>query len=425
MVRYSSVRYKKLNNWNTILRNFISLSGGELLSKGIAFVTTIYLARVISPEGFGILGYTTAFISYFLLFIDFGFDIISVKRIANDNSIISRYVNNIISFRILLATIIFAILSLVIFCLNEVLIIKIALLLTGINLFVQALTTEFVFQATEKIKYLSVKVVVRNIIILILVLLFVKSISDVLIVVGISVFANFVMNAWLLNRYTKLFKKFIWMIERKFLTALFKESFPLIISSFMIVIYYNLDMVMLGNIKSQVDVGIYNAAYKIFMIGLIPLATIVKIFLPSLSKVKDVELLKRTIRKYGLMMLTSGVLIASVIYFSAAQSVSILFGDEYISAVIPLMILALNILVISVNAFLGNPLTVWGKQRVYAIAITFGAVANIILNILLIPKYSYNGAAIATLLSEVVVFGGVFYLFNKNLRNILSTRSTD
>jgi len=414
-----------MQNWQTVITNFISLSGGELLSKGIAFITTIYLARVISPEGFGILGYTTAFVSYFLLFIDFGFDIISVKRIANNNSIISKYVNNIISFRILLATIIFAILSLVVFFLNEILIIKIALLLTGLNLFVQAFTTEFVFQATEKIKYLSVKVVIKNVIILILVLLFVRNISDVLLVVGISVFANFVMNFWLLNRYAKIFEKFNWMIERQFLTALFKESFPLIISSFMIIIYYNLDMVMLGNIKSQADVGIYNAAYKIFMIGLIPLATIVKIFLPSLSKVKDVELLKRTIRKYGLMMLTSGVLIASVIYFSAAQSVSIIFGDDYIGAVSPLMILALNILVISVNVLFGNPLTVWGKQKVYAIAITFGAVANIILNILLIPKYSYNGAAIATLLSEVVVFVGVFYLFNKNLKIVLSTRSTD
>jgi len=177
--------------------------------------------------------------------------------------------------------------------------------------------------------------------------------------------------------------------------------------------------------KTQADVGIYNAAYKIFMIGLIPLATIVKIFLPSLSKVKDVELLKRTIKKYGIMMFASGGLIASVIYFSASQSVNIIFGSQYIGAVVPLMILALNILVISVNVFFGNPLTVWGKQKVYAIAITFGAVGNIILNILLIPKYSYNGAALATLLSEVIVFVGVFYLFNKNLKNILSTRSTD
>jgi len=54
------------------------------------------------------------------------------------------------------------------------------------------------------------------------------------------------------------------------------------------------------------------------------------------------------------------------------------------------------------------------------VAITFGAIVNIILNLVLIPKYSYNGAALATLLSEVAVFIGVFYLFNVNLKKIIT-----
>ncbi|MCF6270749.1 MAG: flippase [Melioribacteraceae bacterium] len=407
-----------MQNWKTILTNFISLSGGELLSKGIAFITTIYLARVISPEGFGILGYTTAFVSYFLLFIDFGFDIISVKKIANNKSIISKYVNNIISFRILLASLIFLFLTLIIFLLNETLIIKFALLITGVNLFVQAFTTEFVFQATEKIKYLSIKVVAKNIIILVLVLFFVKTISDVLWVVGISVFANFIMNIWLLKIYHKYFESFKWLIDRKFLKALFSESFPLIISSFMISIYYNLDMVMLGNMKTQAEVGIYNTSYKIFLIGLIPLGVIVKIFLPALSKIKDSVKLKETLKKYGIMMFGAGIIISTFVFFTAKYSIEIIFGIEYTNAVIPLMILALNLLVISVNVYFGNPLTVWGKQKAYSIAITFGAIANIILNIILIPEYSYNGAALATLLSEVVVFVGVLILFNKHFKSI-------
>ncbi len=73
----------------------------------------------------------------------------------------------------------------------------------------------------------------------------------------------------------------------------------------------------------------------------------------------------------------------------------------------------MNTIVVSVNIFLGNPMMAWGKQKEYAIAISFGAITNIILNFILIPKYSYIGAAFATLLSEVAVFIGVFYLFNK------------
>ncbi len=412
-----------MQNWKTIIKNFISLSGGELLSKAIAFVITIYLARVILPEGFGILGYTTAFVSYFLLFIDFGFDIISVKKIANDKSIISKYVNNIISFRIILATVIFVALSIVVFFLNETSLVKWALLFTGLNLFVQSTSTEFVFQATEKIKYLAIKVVAKNVIILIFVFVFVKDISDVLLVIGISVFANFVMNIWLYHKYSKFFNKFKWVIEKEFLKALFAESFPLLISSFMISVYYNLDMVMLGNIKTQSEVGIYNAAYKIFMIGIIPLGAIVRIFLPSLSKIKEVELLKKTLRNFGIMMLGSGLIISLFIFFTSHIVIQIIFGDKYIGAIIPLMLLALNIIVISVNIFFGNPLTVWGKQKVYSVAITIGAIVNVVLNIILIPKYSYNGAAFATLLSEAIVFVGVFFLFNKNLKSILNKKT--
>ena len=392
------------------------------MSKGIAFVTTVYLARVILPEGFGILGYATAFVSYFLLFIDFGFDTISVKKIANDNSVIPKFVNNVVSFRIILAALIFLLLMIIVYFLNETVIVKTALTLAGVNLFVQAITTEFVFQATEKIKYLAVKVVAKNILILIAVFLFVKNVSDVLLVIVVSFAANLIMNLWLYSRYAKLFDRFRWSVEKSFLKKLISESFPLIISSFMISIYYNLDMVMLGNIKTPTEVGIYNAAYKIFLIGLIPLGAIVKIFLPSLSKIGDKKELKNTLKNYAVLMFAGGVAISLSIYFLAERSVNVIYGAKYAEAVIPLMILSLNVLVIAVNIFFGNPLTVWGRQKEYSVAITFGAIVNIILNFLFIPRYSYNGAALATLLSEVAVFMGVFYLFNKNLKYILKER---
>jgi len=118
-------------------------------------------------------------------------------------------------------------------------------------------------------------------------------------------------------------------------------------------------------------------------------------------------------------MFGSGAIISLFIFIFADTSVRFFFGEKYLAAISPLMILSLNVLVIAVNVFFGNPLTVWGKQKAYSVAITFGAISNIILNFALIPRYSFNGAALATLLSEVVVFWGVFYLFNKNLRTIL------
>ena len=408
-----------MQTWKDILHNFISLVSAELFSKLIAFFTTVYLARVITPEGFGIIGFATAFISYFLLFIDLGLDTISLKKISNDQTVVGRYVNNIISFRLLISIIVYLLLFLIILLLNIETVQKAAILLLGLNLFVQSITLDFVFQATEKIKYLSIKVISKNLLTLILVLIFVRNISDVLLVVFIFVLTNLAVSIWMLKKYSNIFESFKWSIDYGFVKKIVAESFPLAISAFMISIYYNLDMVMLGMIKTETEVGIYNAVYRIFMIGILPIGVIVKILLPSISRILEKDKLINSLIKYGIMLLVTSVIVSVVFYFFAEELLIIIFGKQYIAGTYALMIISFNIAVIGVNVFFGNPLTVWGKQRQYAVAITFGAIANILLNIILIPKYSYNGAAFATLLSEVVVFVGVFYLFSNNLKSII------
>jgi len=408
-----------MQTWKDILKNFVSLASAELLSKLIAFFTTVYLARVIAPEGFGIIGFATAFVSYFILFIDLGLDTISIKKIANDQAVIGNYVNNVLSFRVLISVIIYLLLALIILLIDLETIQKSAILLLGLNLFVQSITLDFVFQATEKIKYLSIKVISKNLLSLILVLIFIRNISDVLLVIVIFVLTNLIVSVWMLIKYSNLFENFNWGIDSRFIKKLVAESFPLAISAFMISIYYNLDMVMLGVIKTEAEVGIYNAVYRIFMIGILPIGVIVKILLPSLARISQKNELINSLVKYGTMLFLNSVIVSVVFYFFSEEILNIIFGEQYIAGTTALMIISFNIAVIGVNVCFGNPLTVWGKQRQYAVAITFGAIVNVLLNIMLIPKYSYNGAAFATLLSEVVVFVGVFYLFNKNLRSII------
>ncbi len=413
----------KLQTWKDILQNFVSLASAELLSKIIAFFTTVYLARTISPAGFGIIGFATAFISYFILIIDLGLDTISLKKIARNRNIIPIYVNNVLSFRILISVVIYLLLALIVLLINIEAIQKAAILLLGLNLFVQSITLDFVFQATEKIKYLSIKVISKNLLTLILVVILVRDISDVLLVVMIFVLTNLIVSIWMLMKYSIIFERFKWDIDKRFINLLVAESFPLAISAFMISIYSNLDMIMLGVIKSETEVGIYNAVYRIFMIGILPIGVIVKIMLPLLSRNIEKYVLRNSLNKYGIMLFISAICITLFIFIFAGKILKLIYGTEYSVGIIALKLMALNINVIGISVFFGNPLTVWGKQKQYAVAITLGAIVNIFLNILLIPQYSYNGAAFATLLSEIVVFGGVFYLFNKNFKEIITNKS--
>ncbi len=399
---------------NQIFKNLITLTSAEVVSKIISLLTAVYLARVLKPEGFGILGFASAFVSYFLLMVNFGFDTYGTREIAKEKSITAKLVNNILSIRLLFAVIWYLIFALIVLMISKPLTVKLVLLITAINLFVNAISLNWVFMGLEKMWLISIRQVMTNLIALIGVVLFVSSEKNIVIAVLIITLSSVINTSWLFQVYRKWYNEIKLSFNFNYWKRILYESFPLMFSAFMIAIYYNLDMVMLGYMKSETDVGIYSAAYRVFLVGIIPFSLILNSFFPTLSKIgltKSKEF-KKVISQYAVLMLTTAIIISAIYYFNSKTIIEILFGQRFTDSIFPLSILSINIFVIGANMFFGNPLIAWGKQKKYSIAIALGAASNIILNILLIPKYSYLGAAYATLISEVVVFVGVFILFN-------------
>ena len=276
------------------------------------------------------------------------------------------------------------------------------------------------FQAIEKMHYVAAKQIITSLFVLGGIILFVHSPDNIAAAVEITITVGLITSFLFMSVYHNNFHRFEIKFDFKEWKIIIYESLPLFSSSFLIAIYYNLDMVMLGFIKSQVEVGIYSAAYKIFMVGIIPFTIILNSFFPSLCRIglKNNVDFKRLIKNYFLFLFTAGVISTIILFFFKDFLINSIFGENYKNATLPLSILAMNAIVIAVNIFFGNPLIAWGKQKEYSIAILFGAITNIIFNILLIPNYSYNGAAFATLLSEVAVFVGVIFLFSKHTKKI-------
>jgi O-antigen/teichoic acid export membrane protein len=247
------------------------------------------------------------------------------------------------------------------------------------------------------------------------VLLFVRIKEDILMAVLVYSISNLAVSAVSLFIVHRLFMKFRIKINIERLKKLISDAIPLVISGFMIVIYYNLDIIMLQYMKSEFEVGIYSAAYKIYFVFIIPFALIFQSYQPKLTTlISEMSALNKSVLKgYSALMLTAAILGGSTLFFLGKWIVLTLYNSGYLLAAGPLSILSMNILIVGINMLFGNPLTVWGKQKLYTVAVTSGALCNITLNILLIPKYSYIGAAFATLLSEVAVFIGVFIIFNR------------
>ena len=400
---------------SNIAKNFLSLSAAEIFARIISLITFAYLARVLTPNGFGVIGFAAAFVSYFVLIVNFGLDDYGAREIAKNEESSSRYVNAIVSFKLITVIPLFILLTACAFLFASDSTIRIAIILAGINLFSSSISVDWFYQGIQKMGYIAVRQAAASTLNFVLIIIFVSNPSDVLLAVGISSF-SFLVNALLLfGVYNKTVNRFRFEKSKQVLKQILIESMPIAVSSFMIAVYYNLDMVMLGYMKGEYEVGIYNAAVKIFLLGNISYILVLKTFYPSLSKIglSGSGEFKTNYRNYFYSMLSFGIITSLIIFFFAPLIITIIYGSAYSGSVDVLKIFGMNSIVVCINMIFGNPLVAWGRQKSYSIIVGSGAVSNIILNFLLIPTYSYYGASIATLASEMVVFIGLVYLSGK------------
>lgn len=394
-----------------IIKNIFSLTTAEIFSKGIGLITTAYLARVIEPQGFGIIGFATAFISYFGLLVNLGFDTLGTREIARDKGRTTRYVNNIISIRLIMALSGYAIFATVVSMLDKPHLVKSVLYITGLGLFANAFLLNWVFQGIERMGTIALRQILTSLLNLIGVLLLVHKPDDILWAVGVTVISNIVNTFWMGAIYIKHFGRIRLVFDLPFWKDMFVSAIPMAFSAFMIAIYYNMDIVMLSFIKTEVEVGYYSAAYKVLLLSLIPAGIILNAFFPQLSAANgNRERMISLMKRYSTAMFIISGFISLIGIVFAYNIINIIFGKEFYQSIILLQILMINTIFVYTNMTYGNPLLAWNKERTYTAAITWGGIGNIILNLVLIPPYGAIGAAIATVASEAIVFIGLSYL---------------
>ena len=394
------------------------MSFAEIIGRIISLITFSYLARVLSPDGFGVIGFATAFVSYFVLIVNYGFETYGIREIAKSPINRHKLVDSILTIRIITSIGVFIVLLICTIVLKKDFITKIAILLSGINLFATAFSLNWYFHGIQKMGYSSVSQILASIFSLILVFLLVKDKADVLLSIAITGLSAIVNSLMLIISYNKSFGRFSFQLDKNFIKKIIPDSTPLALSSIMIAIYYNFDMIMLGFMKSDYEVGIYNAAVKIFLIGNVSYILIMKSFFPTFAEIgfSFTNKFYRNFRKYFFSMISVGVFTTIILYLLSSQLIHILFGRMYDSSVYPLKILAMNSALVCINIIFGNPLLAWGKQNIYLIIVGIGATTNILMNLILIQHFSYLGAALATLISETAVFLGLVIVYY-NLRD--------
>jgi O-antigen/teichoic acid export membrane protein len=175
-------------------------------------------------------------------------------------------------------------------------------------------------------------------------------------------------------------------------------------------LHYRLDAILLSLLAPAKDVGIYMVAYRfVDQAFLLPGVFIAAIF-PTLTRYVHTDDARRDplVSRVVQVLSLGAVAVAVAVFTLAAPLVSVIAGEEFSAAVQPARILAASLVFIFVSPIFYNLLIAMDRQR-DLMAIGVGALLiNLTLNLVLIPRYSYNGAAVATILSEGLAFAGTF-----------------
>jgi O-antigen/teichoic acid export membrane protein len=400
-----------------ILKNsgFLLVSG--IATKAISFFILLYIARHLGPADFGKYSFAFAFIYFFSFIPDLGIHKILVREAAKDQKIMDKLIGNATIIKLFLS-----VFSLLLCCLiisitdyppstkNAVYIASIGLLAISLSGF------GIVYEVKLRMDYSLFFSVTGRLFFLISVLYLIQHNANLYLFVIISVAADFVHNI-LMTIFSKHFVKPKFKIEYSLVKKIILEALPIAVSTVFVMIYFRIDTVMLSFLTNDTDVGFYSAAYRITeALTFIPSVLMVSIY-PIMSnyfheKNKAFNYIYTMSFK---LLFTSGLLIATVITFLSEKIILEIYGSEYYGSVAALQILIWATSVMFVNQLLSSTYIVSGNQNTMAKISAFAALLNVGLNLILIPSYSYMGASIATLITELIVMVYGIYWINKNI----------
>jgi PST family polysaccharide transporter len=388
-----------------ILKNIGWLFFDRVFRMGISLVVGAWVARYLGATQFGTFNYLLATIGILTPFATLGIESMVVKELVENPRRTSSIMSTAFTLRFLAGLISLAICVGVFFFLKhgemETFYVGCVLALT---LLAQALVgTELYFQSQVSSKTAvisqSIAYILMNGLKVVLVLLEANLLAfAVVTMLEMTLGGLFMMIAY--KRTTR--QNIRLAIDKTLAKYLIKSGWPLMFSGFMIMIYMRIDQIMLGEMVNDYEVGTYSAALKLSEIWYIIPAIICNSFFPSIIESKKIgqEAYFRRIQKLFDILFFISFGIALFVAFASNLIINVLYGDQFKDAAI---ILAIHIWT-SVFVFLGvganNFLIIENLQIKTFTRTAMGAVLNIILNLILIPKFLAVGAAVATLISQ-------------------------
>ncbi|WP_414568904.1 flippase [Nostoc sp. CCY 9925] len=377
----------------------------RILRMGVGLIVGVWVARYLGVQQYGLFNYVAAFVALFSPFATLGLDRVVVRDIVRSRSSKDQIIGTTFWLKLFggVSSLLLAVGVIYVLRPNEKMTVWLVAILASAGIFQAVDTIDFWFQSQLLSKY---TVVAKNtaFIIATLVKIALINIQAPLIAFAWVTLAEFSLGAvglaiaYRVNGYSVQ----LWRWNFSVAKALLKDSWPLILSSMSIIIYMKIDQIMLGEMIGNTAVGIYSAASRISEVWYFIPTAIVSSVSPTIYAAKQTSeaLYYQRIKQLLRLMVVISLLIALPMSFLSGSIITMLFGNGYLAAG---QVLAIHIWA-SLFVFMGVATSPWfigeGLTHLSLNRTLLGAIMNIWLNFLLIPKYGGVGAAIATVISQ-------------------------
>ena len=393
-------------------------------------ITFPYICRVIEADGIGQINFFQSIISYISLFTCLGIPMYAIREIARDRSDVvqmNRTAMEILLLHSMLTLVGYAIVAILCLTVPQIQVNIPLFLILSLTIFFTAIGCEWFYQGIEDFKYITIRGLIIKTVSVVLLFIFVKSKTDLLYygcytvfgVLGGNIFNFFRLRKYI-HRENIIFSEL--HIKRHVKPVLKVFSFSVVTS-----IYLQLNTVLLGFLKNALAVGYFAAATKMMQMLLTMSACLGSVMMPRASHLiaenKEDEF-NRLIQKSYDFTLAIALPMTIGLIFCAPSLITVLCGVKFEHSILPSQIIAPIILMVAISNVFGiQVLFPKGKINIVTLCCGIGAVADLILNLCLIPFFSYIGTSIAYLGAEVATTVSMYFIGRKYIPIIYFKKS--
>lgn len=403
----------------SVKKNFIMNAILTVSTFIFPLITFPYISRVLLSAGTGRVSFARSVIAYFGMIAALGIPTYGIRacaKVRDDKEKLSRTAQELLIINVIMSLVAYALLALAIIFVPKLRAEKTLLIVVSATIIFTTIGMEWLFKAMEQYTYITIRSIIFNAVALVLMFLLVHKQSDYVIYGGITIVASslgYFLNVIQARKYIHL--KPTWNYNLK------QHLKPVLVFFAMAAattVYTNLDQVMLGFMKTDVDVGYYHAAVRIKEILLAIVTSLGAVLLPRVSYYVQngmMEEFRRITKKAINFIFIFAVPLMVYFIIFAKYGILLLSGSDFMGSIVPMQILMPTILFIGLTNLMGIQILVpLGREKMVLYSVIAGAVVDLIINALLIPKYASSGAAIGTLIAEAVVLVVQLFVLRKD-----------